>query len=312
MGITKEEAAQRLAAFEASRSASQRTSLQPLDIVQFAGEWIAARPLVAFGARLEGGGEPIAFGGALGTFVPVLGLPQSPERILGSSWRGRYQEFERGVANWEVLRDSAGNERQIGPVPNFPFPILVGEYSPKRGENVNALVAFFDLRGFTKWSGGATPERIQEVVTNLEIAFQDAFDPDVGYQVFAKGTGDGFMVVSEAGWFDATKDAVLPDHAKAFLDRCERTVDAAMASLDRAGLKGELAVGCGITVGPVTRAYILGRFDYLGAVVNKAAKLQNHARDEVCIDDAVLALLREHNPEFKAEPIAVPGWKVTK
>jgi class 3 adenylate cyclase len=294
---------------KARLKAKPNPSLGRLELARVEGEWVAATPASSLPAVRLTTPEPIVFLGALGQFVPLLGLPQSSERILGSTWRGRYQEFEKGVANWEVVRDKAGEVVRVPGISDAGFPILMGAYSPKRGEDVKALVAFFDYRGFTKWSGNATADRVQSVVMDLEIAFQDAFDPDAGTQVFAKGTGDGFMIVSEANWFDAKKDAIQPAHAKDFANRCRRTVNAAAASLMKRKLGRDLAVGCAITTGTVTRVYILGRFDYLGAAVNYAAKLQGGSWNAVCVDDGLHALLREKGAK-RVTANEVSGWQL--
>jgi hypothetical protein len=129
------------------------------------------------------------FGGALGKLVPPLGPPRTPERFLGSSPLGRYQLYANGIAIWEGRPD-------IG----FPIPTLPQE--AYTGRQCQALVAFFDLRGFTPWSGraGRTAAEIQQVVRECEDQFQRAFLKRWCPRLFSKGTGDGFMLVSEAGW----------------------------------------------------------------------------------------------------------------
>jgi len=54
------------------------------------GDCLATRPeLPEQGVVLKGDGVAIPFSGALGKLVPMLGLPTSPERLLGSTRQGR-------------------------------------------------------------------------------------------------------------------------------------------------------------------------------------------------------------------------------
>ena len=253
------------------------------------GDWLATRPeLPERGVVLRSDGRAIPFFGALGKLVPVLGLPASPERLLGSTRQGRYQVYDRGLAIWEALEG-------IG---DIGFPIAKWGSLADRARACNALIAFFDLRGFTKWSGSFLnePGKIQGVIETLEDAFQESFLQDQWSKLFAKSTGDGFMVVSEASWFDVERADIQPEHAKAFCQACAKTVRAAQGRIP-----GELAIGCGITTGEVTQLFLLGRFDYIGPQVNEASKIQAVAYNELCIAEDVVQLLR-------AAGLEIPGW----
>ena len=114
----------------------------------------------------------------------------------------------------------------------------------------------------------------------LEDAFQIAFQDQA--QLFVKSTGDGLMLVSEAAWFDANNLTIQPDHARRFCEACAKTLQVAMKAMT-----GELAIGCGITTGEVTRLHLLGRLDYIGPAVNAASKIQAVAYNELVIDEAV-------------------------
>jgi class 3 adenylate cyclase len=141
------------------------------------------------------------------------------------------------------------------------------------------------LRGFTAWSRERNADDIQGIIELLESSFQDAFSRRWCQRLFVKSTGDGFMLVSEAGWYAAGGET-LPSgfqngHVRAFCRDCAQTI-----SLARGRLPKELAVGCGITAGAVNQLYLLGRVDYLGAIINEASKIQSLAYDELCISDA--------------------------
>jgi class 3 adenylate cyclase len=167
-----------------------------------------------------------------------------------------------------------------------------------------ALVAFFDLRGFTAWSLKQSPDVLQRTIENLEIAFQNAFLRSWCHRLFSKGTGDGLMVVSEAGNFGESiatpSENLQPGHCRAFCIACAQTVEAAGKSVPE-----ELAVGCGITLGEVTQLYLLGRPDYIGSPVNDASKIQAIAYGEVCIATKVIDQLRAEG--FNAEGKVIPG-----
>jgi class 3 adenylate cyclase len=326
--MTREKALEQLRALaEARRKPDGTTDPEWLEhperlLLAQAGE--AAEDVIAFlptfptlGVRLSAEGEPIIFLGALGKFVPLLGLPKTPERILGSTWYGRYQEFDKGIAIWEVLKNEQGervdeNGRTIvdsnAPVFDRAYPVVMW-HPPKRGRSVNVLTAFLDLRRFTTWSeaqdGERGAEQIQRVVAGMEQAFQDAFPIDS--RIFVKGVGDGLMIVSESA-----EHAPSKNEAVAFCAQCARAARLAGSLLREMSLP-EIQVGCGIATGDVSRVYILGRFDYMGKAINRASKLQGDTYDQACIDDGVANLLSE-DPATLGEPVEVKGirgWLVT-
>jgi class 3 adenylate cyclase len=255
------------------------------------GDWLATRPqLPSEGILLRANGDPVPFFGALGKLVPVLGLPISPEWLLGSALRGRYQIYERGLAVWEAFEG----------VGDLGHPVAMWNSPKEQARKCRALVAFFDLRGFTPWSTSATALEIQEVMRGLEAAFQRAFSGKWCARLFAKGTGDGFMAVSEQGWSLSQAPDFGGGHAKAFFRACADTLINARESLPQ-----ELAVGCGVTLGEITRLYILGRPDYSGPAVNEASKIQSVAYDEICI--AQPALDRLHADGARPVGKVLPG-----
>lgn len=240
----------------------------------------------------------VPFGGALGKLVPHLGPPRTPERFLGSSPRGRYQLYADGIAVWEGRPD-------IG----FPIPTLPDEVYT--GRQCQAIVAFFDLRGFTSWSGnkGRTAAQIQHVVRELEEQFQRAFSKKWCPRLFSKGTGDGFMLISEAGWVGdpAEFESVFQQgHAALFARAC------AMLTRDaRERLPAELAIGCGIALGEMTQIFLLGRLDYIGAAVNEAAKIQQFAWDELCVTDPFRGALAKDGVRSGMCRLGDQGWRLS-
>lgn len=254
------------------------------------GDWLATKlQLPSEGIVLKANGDPVPFFGALGKLVRVLGLPISRELLLGSALRGRYQIYEHGLAVWEAFQHGG----------DLGYPVAAWNSAEERARKCRALVAFFDLRGFTTWSGSATAPEVQEVVHGFEVAFQDAFSGKWCSKLFAKGTGDGFMVVSEEGWNLSCTSDFGGGHAKAFCGACATTLITA-----RKSLPPELAVGCGVTLGEITQFYVLGRPDYAGPAVNEASKIQSVAYDEMCIAKPALDRLNadEAWPEGKVLP----------
>ena len=245
--------------------------------------------------------------GALGKVfrnaLPLMGLPTSNELILGATAWGRYQTFDGGVAIWDggvfTLRgDGPGNSAR---------PLLESLVKLPRQ---TCLVAFFDLRGFTTWTG-KNPQSAQGAILAFEESVREGFPTDgqSWLRLFIKGTGDGVMIVSQADWYkddgqDGYCSTIKPGHAKDFLDACSSTLKAA-----RRNLTGHpLQLGCAIATGELDRVFLFGRLDYIGPAANDAAKLQQHARDEICLtDDFLRLLIRDGHEPADSSPM---GWRL--
>ncbi len=267
------------------------------------GDWYARNPAAPHnGVLLKSDGKTFPFFGALGKFVCKLGAPASREHFLASSSpRGRYQVYNRGLAVYESVKD----------IVDLGYPVAKWESIDQRARSCRALIAFFDLRGFTKWSSSQDAACIQNVIETVEQSFQDAFSRRWCMRLFAKGTGDGFMVVSEAGWYDGTTEQATDDgfhagHAKAFCRACAGTVRNAVKKIP-----DELAVACGVTIGQITQLYLLGRFDYIGSPVNEASKIQAIAYNELCISAEVVNLLQREGVQVEGKVLPGKGMRVT-
>jgi len=286
--MDEEEARRRLV--EASAQFAGPLEVRPLSD----GRWVALRlAAVTEGVVLRPDGSTTIFLGALGKLVPILGLPLSGERILGSARQGRYQLFESGLGVWESLE-------KIG---DIGFPVAKWDSSATRAKRSRAVIAVFDLRGFTKWSESNSndPDAIQNVVEDLEKAFQDSFADGRWATIFAKGTGDGFMIVAELPGAHADH----PEHVRSFCQACASTISAG-----RRAVPSELAIGCGVTIGDVTQVFVLGRADYLGPAINEASKIQAIAYNELCIADEVVQLLRSNGGTFEGWLIPGKGLRI--
>ncbi len=257
------------------------------------------------GVAVRADGGVFTFYGALGKVLRraqrKLGAPKSFERFLGSTAFGCYQAFDGGFAIWEGGED-------IG------FALLES-LNPLRRQM--CVVAFFDLRGFTSWSNKATPEEVQQAIQALEASIHDGFPygkTSPWRKLFLKGTGDGVMIVSQADWYkEAPEDQQLIEfkqgHARKFLHACERAVSAGRERL--AHYNFPLAMGCGIASGDLDRVFLFGRFDFIGPAANEAAKLQQHAWNEICITREFGAVLNIDGWSLDAEWVLTSkGWRL--
>ena len=256
------------------------------------GEWLATHPTQPHQGLLIMDDRCIPFSGALGKLVPKIGLgfPTSREYFLGSACRGRYQNYQYGLAVWEKFEYG----EDIG------YPVAQWDSMDQRARTCQALVAFFDLRGFTKWSSSQSPYDVQQVIELLERSFQDAFAREWCKKLFVKGTGDGFMVVSEDKWFesrtDVTNGTFRAGHVKAFCGACAETI--------KNSIQGEipLEIGCGITSGEIKQLYLLGRVDYVGPSVNQASKMQANAKNQLCISEEIVRFLNSDGVTVDGQP----------
>lgn len=306
--MDENEARQRLAEYLPSLQGDigyQRSSTWLSDTPVFChlpnGDWVATRPgCPSDGVLLKSDGTNLPFFGALGKMIPLLGwLPASREYFLASALHGRYQVYQQGLAVWEYFKD-------IG---DTGYPVAQWPSIDNRARSCVALVAFFDLRGFTTWSSKQDPKLVQDTIEHFENSFQNAFSRPWCQQVFAKGTGDGLMVVSEAGLY-APAPAIAEGefqtgHCEAFCVACARTVEDASKDIP-----DELAVGCGITLGRVTQLYLLGRPDYIGPEVNNASKIQAIAYGELCMTTDVVNRLRKDGVDVNGKVIPTKGIRL--
>jgi class 3 adenylate cyclase len=255
------------------------------------------------GVVVRADGAVFPFGGALGKVFrnfPALGAPRSYERSLGATAFGRYQAFDAGVAIWEGGEDIA-------------FPILES-LSPLHRQM--CVVAFFDLRGFTAWSKDADPSQVQQAIQAFEDAVHIGF-PTISTslpRLFLKGTGDGVMIVSQADWhrnalLNKRMTKLAQGHALDFLHASECTVSVAQQQLIQKALP--LAIGCGIASWDLDRVFLFGRFDFIGRAANEAAKLQQHAWNEICVTRDFGAALKLDGRSLDADwELPTMGWRL--
>jgi class 3 adenylate cyclase len=255
------------------------------------------------GVVIRKGEKVFVFRGALGKVFrtnPRLGLPTSNELVLGATELGRYQNFDHGVAIWDG-----------GTTIGFP---LVESLTPLKRQM--CIVAFFDLRGFTSWAAKEEPDAVQKIIRIFENAVHIGFPTDgqPWLRLSIKGTGDGVMIVSQADWYeDDNLNSQMQDfkrkHARDFLTGCQVAMASGWKPLRKSRLP--LAIGCGIATGLLDRVFLFGRLDFIGPAANEAAKLQQHAWDEICITDQFKTLLeRDGQSVTGAMQLRGKGWRL--
>lgn len=243
--------------------------------------------------------EPIPFWGGLGKLVSNLDLPTTRELFLCSTLLGKYQIFKKGMGIWE------GN-------PNIAYPLHYDVNEIQMGKNLKSISAFIDIRGFTTWSNKSirTSDKIQKVVRIMEQSFQDAFAKLWCWEgLFAKGTGDGIMIVSEDQRYKKQQENIskirMQNHAVLFTASCAELIVELKKQLPK-----DLAVGCGITIGKITRVFLLGRQDYIGPAVNEAAKIQQFGWNEICVSKEFYSALCKEIDQIEGHMLAGKGWRL--
>lgn len=209
--------------------------------------------------------------------IPRFGDPLTGERWIGSGI-GRYQLFDSGIVRWENTNSE-----------NCAVPYFYGR-NPSQGYSIECMVAFIDIRGFTKWSQKHGYDKMHEVISSLESVLQRHFALSEFKELFLKGTGDGFMIAQEgipyAHHDDSEKVHVAVDY---FIGACMGCCKS-MATILK---EYELTVGFGVDIGELKKVLILGRWDYIGDAVNNASKLQSKGENEVIISEACYEKLND-------------------
>lgn len=137
-----------------------------------------------------------------------------------------------------------------------------------------AVIVFVDMRGFTAWATNTeVSAHLEGFVRGFQGLLRAAFPTPKPW--FFKGLGDGAMLVRSVAETEAPAAVLEP--LVAAIDRVEH--DFARYCKDfaiRFGVKADLTLGWGITRGRVHRT--TKPADFLGANVNKAARLCDMAR----------------------------------
>lgn len=207
--------------------------------------------------------------------VADVGLRRSMTRIAELTARLRqYSEWSLGR---DILNRAIADERVLSL------------------QRVERAILFMDIRGFTAWSEGQSPEAVVRMLNDYYRAADSVLAGSKLIKI--KYTADEVM-------------AVYTD-AKSAIDAGRHLLADAQAILSAAGL----AAGCGVHVGPVVEG-ILGSagtraYDFIGDTVNTAKRLCDAARanellvsTEACtVANMAVCELREVTAKGKRAPI---------
>jgi class 3 adenylate cyclase len=168
------------------------------------------------------------------------------------------------------------------------------------GERRTLTLLFSDIRGFTNFADGRSPEDAVRVLNrhlrlqaDLVKRFHGDVDKFMGDAVFAHFSGPDMAL-------DAIRCAVEIHHAVAAVSRTDASIDA-------------LAVGIGIATGDVVLGSIGSddRLDYtaIGPAVNLSSRLCAHAEaHETLISQETFALVRDIVAAEPVAPLAIKGF----
>jgi adenylate cyclase len=216
------------------------------------------------------------------------------------------------VTQFTFALERSERDRNRALLRHFVAPQVVEELldDPERvlglgGSRQQICVLFADVRGFTRFAEGHTPEEVIEVINAYMTALREALYDHGG--ILDKYTGDGLMALFRVG-----------DHSREDVVRAVRAAlamrDAADEVSERLAERGEesLALGIGMHFGEAIVGLIGNpdHFNYtaLGRTVIVSQRLQALAQGgEVVVSDAVHALTTEHFAAEAGDPVRVKG-----
>jgi len=171
------------------------------------------------------------------------------------------------------------------------------------GVNQTITILFADIRGFTRISEHAAPERIVSLLNRYFSAMTDIIFAHGG--TLDKFLGDGMMALFGA-------PTTTPDDASNALNAAvamQRRVLSINRELEEEGLPS-LGVGMGLHTGEVTVGYIgserRSEYTAIGDAVNTASRLESNARGgEILMSDATAKAAHRRYELKRREPIMV-------
>jgi adenylate cyclase len=168
------------------------------------------------------------------------------------------------------------------------------------GVNQTLTVLFADIRGFTRLSEHAAPERVVQLLNNYFTAMSDVVFAHGG--TLDKYLGDGLMALFGAP--TATPEDAC--NAVAASVAMQRQMEGINAQLRADGLS-EIAIGIGLHTGVATVGYIgserRSEYTAIGDTVNLAARLeQNASPGQIILSDATARAAAEAGCDFRPRP----------
>jgi adenylate cyclase len=231
---------------------------------------------------------------------PIRRLEEGTERIGAGSFDHRISietgdEFERLADSFNKMASELALAQQhqdrITRLKRFLAPQVAdlvdqaGDDSVLEGRRTEVVVVFCDLRGFTAFSAGVTPEEVMSVLSEYYEALGKVITQFAATLI--SFSGDGLMVLVNA-------PVPVEQPALKAVDlaiEMQRRVQELIAGWRLRGY--QVGFGIGLASGPATVGQIgyEDRLDYtaIGSVVNLAARLCASAADREILIDAEVA-----------------------
>jgi class 3 adenylate cyclase len=180
-----------------------------------------------------------------------------------------------------------------------------------RGERVNAVIAYADLRGFAQWSLKASPEQVTRVI---EVVYDRVIQLSFFYRhTFHKFLGDGFLLIWEEKDHGSLGEALRWALAASFEIHKRYWYIARQLSFP-SPLGFGIGVSCGevIRIDPETFIPEINEPDFVGYPMNSGSRLQKLAGpygtvlDRRGVREAMMnpgRVLRADNPVLRLELI---------
>jgi class 3 adenylate cyclase len=262
----------------------------------YAAMWRTAELLLA-GTIFSG---LLAYALARRMIEPIRLLEEGTERIgaglfdhritieTGDEFQRLAESFNRMAAGLALAREQ---QERIARLKRFLAPQVAdlvdrtGDDSMLEGHRTEVVVVFCDLRGFTAFSAGVTPEDVMSVLSEYYEVLGRAITTFAA--TLTSFTGDGLMVLVNA-------PVPVEEPALRTVDMAvemQRSVQELIGGWRARGY--QIGFGVGLASGPATvgRIGYENRFDYtaIGSVVNLAARLCASAADREILMDAKVA-----------------------
>ncbi len=182
-----------------------------------------------------------------------------------------FNQMVEGLAERERIREAFGTylDKEVA-------EFILSEGFSEEGVEIEVTVMFCDVRDFTEFASGATPQQVVAALNGLFEVVVPIIASEGGH--IDKFEGDGLLAV-----FGAPEP--FADHA----DRAVRAAVEIAAQVNEGGAAGGMRVGVGVNTGRVIAGAIGGagrlNFSVIGSAVNVAARVEAHTRET---DDSIL------------------------
>jgi class 3 adenylate cyclase len=239
---------------------------------------------------------------------PIRLLEEGTERIgaglfdhritieTGDEFQRLAGSFNRMAAGLAIAQEQ---QERIARLKRFLAPQVAdlvdrtGDDSMLEGRRTEVVVVFCDLRGFTSFSAGVTPEEVMSVLSEYYEVLGRAITTFAATLI--SFSGDGLMVLVNA-------PVPVEEPALRAIDlavEMQRSVQELSACWRARGFQIGFGVGLASGSATVGRIGYESRFDYtaIGSVVNLAARLCASAADrEILMDAKVAEAIKDRRP----------------